>query len=253
MNPVILYDNRFNDGTPVATDTALDFSILNIRDYRTYTFWRAASAGTKFITIDCGSAKSADALGIISHNLRTANATVSVESSTDNSTWTQRLAGFTPSDDKAFIRLFTSASARYWRIRIVTASIAPQLAVAMLGVRMTFPWPPDSPYVPYMERIESQSSRSKKGHILGSVINFKSIEISARFSNLTRDWVLNTFNAFWDGHGSDLKPFFYAWDIDVYPNMVFYVSVDDGMRYRMPVSVLSLIDSIELDMWGVKE
>lgn len=253
MNPIILYDNRFNDGAPTATDTAAGFSVLNIRDYRTYTFWRAASAGTKFITIDCGSAKSADCLAIIGHNLRTANATVSVESSPDNVTWTVRLAGFTPSSDKAFLRIFTSASARYWRIRIVTASIAPQLAVTMLGVMLTFPYPPDAPYVPYSEGIEVESSRGKTGHLLGNIINFKSINISARFSNLTRDWVMNNFKPFWDNHASDLNPFFYAWDIDVYPEMVFYVSVDDGSRYRMPVSVLSYIDSIELEMQGVKE
>jgi len=255
VNPVILYDNRFNDGTPTATDTASGFDVRNIKDYRTYTFWRAASAGTKYITIDCGSAKSADALGIISHNLKTANASVSVESSTDNfaSDVTVRLASFTPSSDKAFLKLFTSASARYWRIKIVTASVAPQVAVAMLGSRITFPYPPDAPYIPYSETIESNSSRGKKGHILGSVIRFKDIEISAEFSNIGRNWALNTFKPFWDSHASDLKPFFYAWDIDIYPDMVFYVYVDEGMKHSMPMSILQYIDSIKLQMRGVKE
>ena len=121
QTPIILYDNRLTDGTPAATDTAAGYDILNILDLRTYTQWKAASSGTKYITIDCGSAKSADCLAVIGHNLYTAGATVSVESSSDNATWTQRLAGFTPTSDKAFMKLFVSASARYWRIKIINA------------------------------------------------------------------------------------------------------------------------------------
>jgi hypothetical protein len=236
-----------------ATDTALGYDIQYIKDYRTYTFWRAANAGTKYITVDCGSNKSADTLAVISHNLQVANATVSVESSLNNVTWTERLAGFTPQSNKAFLKTFTSASARYWRLKIVTSSIAPQLAVVMLGNRLTFPFPPDTPFVVYSEGVEAETARSKAGHILGSVINYKTIEISVRFSNLTRSWVLNTFKPFWDNHASDLKPFFWAWDIDVYPDLIFYVSVTDGMKYKMPVSVIQFVDSIELEMQGIKE
>lgn len=255
MNPIILYDSRFNDGTPVATDTASGYNVLNIKDLRTYTFWKAASAGTKYITIDCGSAKSADCLAIIGHNLKTANATVSVESSNDNfvANIVERLVPFTPSSDKAFLKLFTSASNRYWRIKIVTASIAPQIAVAMLGSKMLFPFPPDTPYNPYIESIEAETNRSKKGHPLGSIIRFKSLEIYANFSNIERAWVINTFKAFWDDYASDLKWFFYAWDLDVFPDMVFFVSVLDGMKYKMPMSILQYVDSIGLEMQGVKE
>ncbi len=251
--PIILYDNRFIDGTPVATDTAPGYDVLNIRDFRTYTWWKAASAGTKYITVDCGIAKPADCLAVIGHNLYTANATVSVESSPDNTTWTERLAGFTPPSDKAFLKVFTSASERFWRLKIVTTSMPPQIAVAMLGVRLTFPYPPDTPYIPYSESVEMDVSRGKTGSILGSVIKFKSIEINARFSNLPRSWVMNNIMPFWDGHASALKPFFYAWDIDNYPEMVFFVSIDDGSKYEMPMSVLQYIDSIELKMRGVKE
>lgn len=252
-NPIILYDSRFMDGTPTATDTAAGFSVLNIKDYRTYTFWKAASSGTKYITIDCAGAKSANCLAIIAHNLYTAGATVSVESSPDNSNWTVRLAEFTPASDKALLKIFTDASAPYWRIKIVTASMAAQIGVVFLGARMDFPYPPDAPYIPYTEGIEAETSIGKTGHILGSTIKFKPLELTARFSNLTRTWVLNTFKVFWDTHASDLKPFFYAWDIDAYPDMVFFVAVDDGSKYQTPVSILQYIDSIELRMRGAKE
>lgn len=252
-NPIIICETRFKDGALTATDTAAGYDVMNVIDYRTYTFWKAASAGTKYITVDCGSDKSADSLGIIGHNLKTANATVSIESSPDNAVWTERLAGFTPTSDKAFVKLFTQATARYWRLKLIAASTAPYLAAVLLGNKLQFPFPPDTPYVPYKESVEAESKRSKKGHLLGSVVEFKTIEITARFSHIERTWVENSFKSFWDGHASDMKPFFYAWDLDAYPDMVFFVKCKDEARYEMPVSVLQYVDVIEIEMEGVKE
>lgn len=255
MNPIILYASRFLDGTPTATDTASGYNVLNIIDYKTYTLWKAASVGTKYITVDCGSDKSADALGIISHNLYTANATISVESSTDNfaANVTERLAGFIPTSNNAFLKPFTSATDRYWRIKIVTAAVVPYLAIAMLGEKLLFPYAPDVPYIPYSEGIEVESSKSKGGNLLGSIVQYKPIEISARFSTLTRTWVINTFKPFWDNHASDLKPFFYVWDNDIYPQFCFWVKAKDSSKYQMPVTILDYVDSIELEMEGIKE
>lgn len=253
MNPIILYDNRYNDGAPAATDTASGYDVANIKDMRTYTFWKGASAGTKYITVDCGSAKAADTLAVISHNLKTASASVSLESSTDNSNWTERIAAFTPASDKAFLKTFTSASARYWRIKIVTASIAAQLAVAFIGVHLLFPYPPDTPYTPVEESVEVLSSRSKKGHILGSLISFKPLRFTARFSTLLRTWVFNTFKPFWDTYGSEFKPFFWAWDIDTYPEDIYFVKFSDSYTFKSPLSVLLYADTLELDMEGSKE
>lgn len=233
--------------------TTSGYDIRNILDYRTYTFWQSASSGTKYITLDCGSAKTADCLAIIGHNLQTANATVSVESSTNNIDWIERSGKFTPSSDKAFIRLLVSTAARYWRIKIVTAAIAPKLAVVMLGKKLTFPYPPDAPYIPYSESIEAETSRSNQGHLLGSVIRFKRLTINVKFSNLSRTWCLNDFKTFWDSHASNLKPFFYAWDVDNYPEHVYYVVVDEKAAMEMPMSILSVVDNITLKMVGVKE
>src|SRR3972149_307135 len=94
--PLILYDNRFADGTPTATDTASEYDVLNIIDWKDFTFWQAASVGTKYLTINCGSAKVASALAILGHNYYMGSATISVESSVNGSAWTARLVGFIP-------------------------------------------------------------------------------------------------------------------------------------------------------------
>ena len=54
-NPIVLYDNRFDDGTPVATVTEGGYSVLNIRDWKTYTFWRGDATDPTYLTVDCGS------------------------------------------------------------------------------------------------------------------------------------------------------------------------------------------------------
>lgn len=249
--PILLYDNRFLDGAVTATDTALDYNANNIKDLRTYTFWKAASAGTKYITVDCATSKSADSLGIIGHNFKTANATVSIESSTDNITWTQRLAGFIPSSDTAFMKTFTSVSARYWRIKIVTASVAPQLAVALLGAKLTFERYLQGPFDPTPEKIEGDSQRSKTGNLLGSVVYYQSRKISADFKHLTPNWVRDTFKPAWDSYLSQLKPFFFAWDPDNHPDEVFFVKLPENFELRMPYD--GPRRSLRLDFEGVKE
>lgn len=253
QTPIILYDNRLTDGTPAATDTATGYDILNIIDLRPYTFWKAASHGTKYITVDCGSAKSADCLAIIGHNLYTASATVSVESSPDNAAWTERLAGFTPSSDKAFLKKFNTASAQFWRIKLVTAATAVYIAVASLGVKIQFEYPPDTPYAPYAESPEADVARNKNGHILGVSTYSPRLSLAVQFSLVSRSWLDTYFVPFWQNHARLFKPFFFAWDLDTYPADVFFVSIDDDMSLDTPFSILTYVDVLSLKMRGVRE
>lgn len=252
MNPVLLADSRFLDGTPSATDTAAGYDVLNIRDLRTYTAWQAASAGTKYVSVDAGEPKPCDALAIVGHNLGTAAASVSVESSPDGSDWTERLAAFTPATDLPFLKVFTQTTARHWRMRIVTAAVAPQIAVALLGGRIEFPFPPESPHTPEQIRIEAESSRSKAGHLLGTTVRFRPLTIRAAWKFVPRSFIDGTIVPFWERYASSLAPFVWAWDIDAYPNLVHFVKLDDGYAFETPVTVGGFYDSFRLDMEGVK-
>jgi hypothetical protein len=253
MNPIILADNRFLDGTPTATDTAAGYNVLYIRDYKTFTAWKAANAGTKYLTIDCGSAKNANCLAFVGHNFFTASASVSVESSDNGSDWTERLAPFTLTDDKAALRTFAQVSARYWRVKIVTASVAAKVSVLCLGVRIDFPYPPDTPFTPASEGIEVETSKSRTGQLLGVDVRFKPYTIQATWSNLTRTWVESYFIPFWSNHASNLTPFFWAWDLSQYANDVRFVRVPEGFTQSPRMSILSVYDSVSLEMEGTKE
>jgi hypothetical protein len=253
----ILYDSRFNDGTPTATNTATGYSVLNIKDYRSYTLWKATGSGTLYLTVDCSTAKAADTLGIFYHNLGTAAASVSVECSSDNfaADTTVALAGFNPSNDYAILKTFSSVTKRYWRLKIVTAAVTPQLAICLIGERITFPSGPLAPLNKYTIGIESEIEHSKAGHILGTVVRYHPVKLSYVFppseSNYT--WWSVTFKAFWNNHGKLLKPFFFCLDYGNFPDDIFWVNLTKDMQYILNMILGNRVETFTLNMEGVAE
>ena len=256
QTPIILYDNILSQGyTLTATDTEEGYDVLNIIDWRPYTFWKAASIGTKYITVDSGSGLDplyADSLAIYNHNFA-GRVYISVESSDDGSSWTTRLNSFTPTYNRAFLKTFTLASAQFWRIKLIATSEAPYMAIAVLGQKLQFPYPPDTPYIPYSEVPVADVERSKNGHILGVSTYLPALKMRVQFSNITRTWFDTYFLPFWQNHGRLYKPFFFAWDLDTYKNDVFLVSIDDEYNLESPFSVLTYIDILNLNMRGIRE
>ncbi|MBE7415078.1 MAG: hypothetical protein HS130_07590 [Deltaproteobacteria bacterium] len=255
MEPVILYDNRLNDGTPEATSEATGTSVLNLRDLRTYTFWQAANTDEQTIIIDCGVPRPVDCLGIAGHNLGSIGATIDLQWC-PNELWggdRETVMSLTPENDKSILRCFTQEWKRHWRLRITGMSAAPKMAVLMFGQRLQFPYPPESPYIPFKESSEAETSRSKAGHALGSVIRYSPIEINTRFANLPRSFVFEEYAPFWEGHARRMNQFFYSWDLDEFPEDAFFVKMKDGATYQTPLSVLSLVDELVLDMEGTRE
>lgn len=256
--PRILYENRLLDGTPTATDTDAtgDFSVNHLTDLRTYTFWKAASYGTKYITIDCGSAKSADSFGIISHNLATASATVSLESSATGA-WageeTARVAGFVPAADTAIFKTFATASARYWRVKIVTASVAPYIGVCMFGGALEFPVYPEAPFTPESEGIVAEIASGKEGNLLGATIRHFPISCKASFDSPPLSFVDGAFATFWQTHGRMLKPFFWVPNLADFPGVIRFVRFPDGFKLATPRSNMTYADSLDLNFEGVAE
>jgi hypothetical protein len=251
--PIILYENRFADATPTATDTSTGYSVLSLCDDRAYTIWKAASTGVKYLTVDCGSAKGADAVAMIGHNLQTAGIAVSVESSTDNANWTERVAPGVPDLDRAFLGVFDRVSARYWRVKLANGTVAPQIGELWLGCRMTFPKAMDQPYTPYTETVKSETAIGKTGSVLGSVLRYKPLAISCRWTNLPRTFVHGDFQAFWREHASKHRPFWWVADIGTFPQHCFFVTITDRASYATPMSIVTYVKTLSLDMTGVQE
>jgi hypothetical protein len=402
--PLILYDNRLDDGTPTATDTAAGYDVLNLKDLRTYTYWIAGGFGTKYVTVDtyakssvnmfnqalfaglgtmevittwailksgCTIAKiaggssgncmemtrtsgdlqysylyledmtgftlgltytieayvksgtsgneafriqimsdrfdllgeitgtssgtwtkysfewlctdvdpvvrlvkdtatagtmlfdevaiyggyigTADSLAIIGHNFAAAAATVSVEMSNDNAAWTERLAGFTVSTDKALLKTFASVAARYWRLKIVTAAIAPRMAILMIGSRLDFERYAAGEWLGPQESIVAESIRSETGNLLGSTLKYTGLSFDLSFRFLTLTWAESTFKSAWDDYLSLLKPFFFAPDVTNHATEVYFVKIPDNFKLRMPHTSGGTRRNLDLTFEGLKE
>lgn len=78
--PKLLFDNRMGDGTPVASTTETDYDVLNLRDWRPYTFWKPTALPAT-VTVDCGADRAADYALIWGHTLHDAKAAVVVRGS----------------------------------------------------------------------------------------------------------------------------------------------------------------------------
>jgi len=255
-NPIILAENILELGTPAATDTASGYDVANIIDRRPYTFWVAGGAGTKYVTVDCGTSQTADALGIVGHNLYTASATVSVECSDDNfaAETVEALAGFTPSSDYALLKTFTSKDKRYWRIKIVTAAVAAKIGVAFIGDRVTFDKAPIADFDPFPETVVAQTTRSKTGHLIASAQRYIGSRIVAEFRGVLASWISSTFRSLWDSYLAKLYPVFWAWDITSDSTGVYFVVIPDDFTLSMKIGELGTdYRDMILEFQAVKE
>jgi len=248
--PIILAENILENATLTATDTEEGYDVNNLKDRRRYTFWKAESSGTIYITADCGENKTGDCLGIAGHNFGTNSIQITLQYSDDNTNWVDVIS-FTPSSDKPILKTFSSVSKRYWRLKLVSSSVAPILAVFFLGSKLQFPRYISGEFDPGPEEIIATTARSKAGYLLGSVIRHTKITISVDFRNLTDTWIRNSFKPLWDNYLSNLYPFFWAWDIENFPDEVFYAAIPEGFQLSMPYNPVRR--NLHLEMETIKE
>jgi hypothetical protein len=218
-----------------------------------------ATAGTMlFDTVTCFPAMggAVDTLGISTHNLYTASATVSVEYSDDNSSWSVALAGFTSTSDRTLLKTFTSVQAPYWRVKIVTGAIAPYMGILAIGPQLLFPSSfaiGSGPVTPHSIGIVASADVSKTGNPLGSSIRYKPITVSVTFPAQTYAWCLANLWPFFINHGSDLTPFFWAPDLTTFTGDIFLMRLTADSVYGLPMLFEDRVESIALKMEGAYE
>lgn len=227
--PKILYDNRFKDATPVASSTATgNYNVLNLRDWRAFTWWKPATLPAT-VTVDCGSAKSADYLWVWGHDLFTNGCTIELRGSTDNFGASDVLViTKTPTSNKPFMVTVASASYRYWRVRI-TGSTAPSLAIVAAGAALDIPEYIKAGFDPLGRTVKGQANRSAGGFPMGRVVMYEDWSEDLRFDLLTWTWVRASFLPAWSAHiRSD--PFGYAWDPDGHADELYLLAAKDQFR-----------------------
>lgn len=226
--PKIVHDNRLDDATPTSSGDAAGYSVLNLRDWRPFTYWKpSALPGT--VTVDCGAPKAVDNWLIWGHTLHTNGNTIELHGSTDNFGVSDvTVDSATPTDDTPFLRLVASVSYRYWRLKVLNGT-APTIAIAALGAALSFPYQMDQGFDPTARTVVAQDNRSASGYPLGRVTYFEKYEQTLAWSMLAWSWIRGTFLPAWTSHLRD-RPFVFAWDTDTYPADLKLVAIKDMLK-----------------------
>lgn len=237
--PHLLYDNRLSDGAVVATTTAANSAAANLSDWRPYTFWRSANAADQYLTVDCGAAMAADSVAIASHNLFSVGATLTIECSSDNFVADVTVAHSPAlvSSNGALFWLFASQTKRYWRIKITTLTAACYIAVAVIGVRFSFPELIDGEFAPAAEQF-MPAAGSSSGQLLGGVRGWVERSTAVEFVYLDDVWFRTVFMPIWNNYLSTGAPFFWAPNVTLGPDDVYLYRLDPGVpldaAYKAP-------------------
>lgn len=237
--PKFLYESRLLDATPIASTTAAGYNVLNLRDLRPYTWWKPTAAPST-VTVDSASARSAD------YGMVYAEAgTYQIRGSTDNFVASDVLLGtiiLTTTGLGAVF--FASTSFRYWRLR--STSGTPAVAIALIGVALTFQRSIRAPFDPLGREPKSVYNRSMQGLALGSVVDFEEFETPLRLEHLEQSWVRGTFLPAWRAHLRD-RPFVFAWDPSDHADELYLVTVRGG--FKTPHQNLGMAD-LDLNLVG---
>lgn len=275
-NPILLFNNYLDDtvvtapgsspwggaawgGSPWGGDDLAD----NVLDFREYVQWEGLDTKEQSLVFDCGRAVFVNAVGIAGHNLKTAGCKIAWEASADKflTSPVSIVAEMQPYSDKPLLLTHAAACYRYWRLRMTAGSAIPRIGVCIPGIGITLPMPPEPPYAPTVEEIESDIPRGRTGYFQGGIVKYIGNKTMVRLTVLERAWALEGYGegtwggAAWGGNG-DIKalwaharqalPFFYAWDLGTYPDATIY-GLWKG-AYQTPLSILAYIDSFEFEI-----
>jgi len=170
-----------------------------------------------------------------------------------NSTWTTRLAAFTPDSDGLIFRRLTSHTERFWRVGFNSATLPPEVAILILGARVDIPYSADAPIDLYDEGTQGPTLEDDSDELLGTTVTHKNRRLSFSVSTVERTFVFSDWQALWDDHLSDRKPIIIAIYPDDFPEAIWFMFPVPSYRWKTPLRIFPLVESIRLDLRGPKE
>lgn len=169
------------------------------------------------------------------------------------SSYVTRLAAFTPDSDGLIFRRLPSASDRYWRVGINTATVIAELGILILGQRVELPYSADATIELYDEGTKGATLEDDSDELLGTTVTHKSRRLNFSVSTVERSFVFGDWQALWDDHLSDLKPIIIAVYPDDFPEAIWFMFPVPNYRWKTPLRILSWAEMINLSLRGPKE
>ena len=217
-NPRIGYDNIVTSSTVVTDQGAA--TRINLANPATYLKWTADNNATQKVGANLIAAKTVNYYGIAAHNLGSAGAVVTFQTSINGVDWVNVTAGVLLQNNLAMIEEFPDQFAAYYRLQISGATIAPSIGVLYMGRMLRVQrriYVGHSPFVLQRKTVVS-SGKGESGQFLGRVVRSTTYETDVTVQNLTPTWVRQRLDPFL-ALAAD-TPFFWSWRPCAYPTEV---------------------------------
>lgn len=229
-NPRIGWHNLVTADNVTADEEAEDEPVVNIANAATYLRWRGTTTGDQSVSVDLSAAQDVNYFAIAKHNLGSTGATVTFQSSTDGSAWTDVTTPLMFSSDNVVIYEFDTVFARFYRIFIEPGSAAPSIAVLYIGETLVLQrriYVGHTP-LPYGRNTTVSNGRSESGEFLGRVLRRQFLESSVSLQNITPAWYRANMEPFIQS--ATTRPFFWSWKPSSYPDECGYAWLSDDVK-----------------------
>ena len=222
MTSYLCIENRLEDATLTASSEAAGYPVSRIATGVLGDSWKAAAGGPQWVKAAYGSAVAIGYLALFAHNLDEVGASVMLQHSDDDVTYTDALgAAITPTNKQMIFRLVSAGSHAYWRLNITGASAAPYIAFASIGQALALPKGPRVGFAPPLTvGLEIEDGVSRGGWLLSMSRYLQPESLTIEQERVDPSWV----DTYWPQiHRRVTKrPFVFAWDVENHPDQAYY-------------------------------
>lgn len=211
-NAIVLWDNKFSS-TAILNPTG--GNRINLTDPATWSVFAPGAAGPT-VTYDLGTDQAINCVGIAAHNMGTTGVSVTIQYSTDNSSWSNARPTYAALTDEDLIFCFNVQTARYWRLNFLNGPFV--MGIAFGGLRLDFPHAPIDGYTPlhHARQYTKLFNDSIKGQFLGNRVVAAGAQTQVDMGFFDRAWLEANIRGF-ESHYNQGGTFFYAGCPSKYP------------------------------------
>lgn len=211
----------------IASSEAAGFPAGDATNIFTNEFWQPTALPATW-TCDAGTGADTDYIGIAAHTLGSSQCSVTIEYSTDNSTWTQ-LNAFLPPDNRPVMLIYPTVTARWWRFTLNGPTI-PRIGVIYIGQALQMQRAIYGGHAPLTlsRQTTIYNQLSESGQFMARSIIRQGNSTSFEWKNLTADWYREFFDPF--VRAARTRPFFIAWRPSRFPEEVGYVWTSEDIK-----------------------
>jgi len=232
------YQNLMLTGT-VSSDVS--GGVQALKNPLTYDFFSPALVPFR-VTLNIGSVKPVNYVGIAAHTIGTNGNLIIVETSLNNIDFVEQVQ-FLPNNNNQIMMLFEEVEAQYIRVRFVGGT-PPKISVMYIGKALEMQRKIYGGHTPITLSRETvvRPVKSERGQWLGRSIIRSGVSTSYSWKHLTADWYRENFDPFVENCRK--YPFFISWKPLTFPDEVGYVWTSDdiaptnmGIRDYMEVTM----------------